>query len=189
MPIKTIQIRIGQKTPNLDELLRLNEASTWMVITAWNPIGAQGNLHNLAIQNHHANQGLLEHIHQSETVAIPMWGLADRMDWGAEASWLVLGISLNNVRTWALRYGQRACVWGELNGRAQLISSTDKGLPDAYRETTYQNAPCLLNQGSITQQWLNGCRAHRISYEVEPQMNTCLQIPTQDGGNLCFWVD
>ena len=187
--IKPIQIRIGTRTPNLDEVLFLNTETSWMLITAWNPIGAQGTLQELAAQNHRANVGLLDHIQQSGRVAIPMWGLGDKMDWGPEASWLVLGVPKEDVRNWALRYGQRACVWGEKGQRAQLISSTEKPLPDAYRETTYQNAPCLLNHGTLTQQWLKGCRSHRVSYESESQTGACLQLPIQDGGVLCFWMD
>ena len=111
------------------------------------------------------------------------------MDWGPEASWLVLGIAPEEVQKWALRYGQRACVWGVQARTAQLIASTDNPLPDAYRETTYQNAPCLLKYGSLTEQWLKGCQAHRITYQSESQSGVKLLLPLQDGGVLCFWAD
>ena len=120
--IKPIQT-VGNRTPNLDEVLLLNNETSWMLITAWNPIGAQGTLQVTA--DHRANVGLLEHIRNRSCRVYSMWGLGDKMDWGPEASWLVLGTPKQEVRI-GLFDMVNVLVWGEHGHRAQLISSTKK---------------------------------------------------------------
>lgn len=164
-----IQIRIGEMNPVLDAFLQANHAQSWMVLTAWNPNGCT----NETVEVNQTRQAqLLTEIQTRDLIAIPMWGLGDKVNWAAEPSFLILNVQRDEVQDWLHRYQQNACVFGSFNVTRKntvpmLIQRSEVALTSEtsiyYQQTTYESAPLLLHHPNLCQTWLRACQAHRVS--------------------------
>ena len=184
-----IQVRIGESNPFLQRCLRVNSVQSWMILTAWNPMGNDG----LSCKENHALQeGLLNNIQDNGLSAIPMWGLGDRLDWAAEPSYLIFSVNRLQVQDWMNKFQQNACVYGSISSEPELIFNTQAKLDaytrQAYECTTYQSAPLFLHHGRLCQVWMRACSARRVSIENEVAKTESLRlhIPLDRHVSLCF---
>ena len=111
-----IEIRVGRKTPALDELLRRRGKRRWAFLTACNPgarlLGqAENRARTRALESLLRSRGFLFFRGRSG---------ADAGGWTEEASFLVVGIARPEADRLRRRFGQDAFVTGLLGGAARL---------------------------------------------------------------------
>lgn len=113
----TIELKIGELSPALDQLLSARGATRWAWLTAVNP-GSQ-------ILEESDNRARLERMRDElgalgwaffEAVAVDPDGC-----WPDEPSFFVLDPEAEPLRNLAKEHGQNACVAGESGGMPQLI--------------------------------------------------------------------
>lgn len=197
-----IQIRIDEANPVLYSWLTSNSATTWMVLTAWNPNGKSS---ATVDESQKRQEALLREIQERNLVAIPMWGLGDQANWAAEPSLLIFNVSRESAKSWLQKHQQNACVFGKIDedkkiSIPELILRSDVELSSDtighYRQTTYQSAPLLLQHPHLCQLWLRSCQAHRVSIGPKIEMNDDqnpneskirLHIPLGGPLFLSFW--
>jgi len=177
-------IRIGQKTPILDECLRLNDRTTWAFITAWNPNGYP--LHDLDM-NVEMNRQLLCVLHQMDCIVLPAWGIPDAPIWPPEASFLILGITKEAAASLSSQFEQHAFVFGEIGRKARLYSLS-KQSNDNYYATTYDITPLQPERGQSLETWLQCLDARRLQFSVTPSSDCLFQHSYHDG-YLCWLKD
>ena len=175
-----IQIRIHQPSPVLDKWLTLNGYTTWVFITAWNPIGAPAHQLNQNISN---NSALLTKLQQKNTTVLPGWGIPDVPEWPPEASFLVLGISKEEATSFSVAFGQRAFVFGRVKEKSELVVLDDKKHAPFYA-TTYSTAPLNLKNGKSLANWLFCLQARRVLFSTVPI--ECLFLQPYQTGYLCW---
>ena len=178
------QIRIGQKTPILDECLRLNRCTTWAFITAWNPNGSPE--HDLE-KNIERNARLLSALHQTDCIVLPAWGIPDAPIWPPEASFLILGITKEVAASLSNQFEQHAFVFGKIGGKARLCSLS-KQSNDSYYATTYETAPLQPDRGQSLDTWLQCLGARRLRFSDLPSSDCIFQHSYHDG-YLCWMKD
>ncbi len=111
-----IEIRIGKKTPALDDLLGREGMRRWAFLTACNP-GAR----LLSQTENRARTRALElALRSSGFLFFRGRGGADACDWTEEASFLVVGIARREADRLRRRFGQDAFVTGLCGGVARL---------------------------------------------------------------------
>ena len=175
-----VQIRIQQLHAVLDELLTLNDCTTWAFITAWNPIHVEAHDIN---SNKNRNAELLAVLHRSRYIVLPGWGIPDEPVWPPEASFLVLGISKREATAVSNRFGQRAFVFGCISEIAQLIE-LDGNKYDAFHATSYTIAPLNIQHGKTLENWLHCLGARRVHFSPSPIQ--CTFIQPYHTGYLCW---
>ena len=117
-----IAIRVGQRHPALDEVLRCNDLTEWAFVTAWNRNGVLETMSS----NKQGNEQLLEEAKQKGYIILPGWGIGDDRCWPPEASFLLLGINEQAAIALAQKYQQRALVVGESGGIAKLHYTSER---------------------------------------------------------------
>ncbi|MCE2822543.1 MAG: DUF3293 domain-containing protein [Saprospiraceae bacterium] len=100
-------IRIGELSPEADELLREHDFTEWAFITAWNPMSeplgdAENRLRNAELKSQ-----------------LSAWVVSDE-NWPPEESFLVAGIPFESAVALARVYAQRAFVYGRAGEPARL---------------------------------------------------------------------
>ncbi len=119
LPEQVLELRVGKCQPVADELLATWGAAHWAFLTAWNP---QSQL--LTRQdNEQRQQRLLKDLYKEEGVAriFPGLGIGDTGQWPGEDSLWIVGLPQTALYTLGRRYGQLACLWGEIGQAAQLL--------------------------------------------------------------------
>jgi hypothetical protein len=112
-----VVIRVGEACPALDALLRARACGKWAFITAFNP----GSVRMSEAWNSARQRELEEAVRQRGHPMFPGEGVGDDGTWPPERSVLVLGIDREAAVQLGRRFGQRAIVCGELDGRAALV--------------------------------------------------------------------
>lgn len=116
VPSLKINIRIGEKSPLLDQLLQKLERRSWCFVTAWNP---QSKLLSDE-ENQKRNDKLKESLIQSGYIYYDGLGIGDDGLWPPEESFLVIGIDLEDARGLAKKWQQNAIVFGMINDKTTL---------------------------------------------------------------------
>jgi hypothetical protein len=110
-------IRIGEKSPPLDDLLVQHGTRSWAFITAYNPSSAL-----LAPTENQRRQAELERaLSEAGYPYCEGEGVADDGAWPAEPSLLVLGIAEEDAVALGRHFGQRAIVVAEVGTAARLL--------------------------------------------------------------------
>lgn len=112
-------IYIGEHSADADHLLSQNNLSEWAYITAYNPMSEPLS----AAENAHRNIQLRALL--NDFLVLAGEGQDKNKAWEAEQSFFVAGISLAAAKTLAIRFGQRAIVYGKIYQAAQLIETLD----------------------------------------------------------------
>lgn len=117
-----ITLLVGLPAPELDELLTKRGANCAAYITAWNPLSEELSLQ----QNRVRNQQLLADLHHTIEPNNIIAGIGKDPTgvWAGEESFLVVGISEDHIHELALKYGQNAYVYYEVEKNAKLITTS-----------------------------------------------------------------
>ena len=189
-----IQVRIGEPSTLLDEVLLLNGYQSWAIVTAWNPIGkseiskgesTESSEPHLLKDNIANNRHLFSALREEGFIVLPAWGVPDRPNWYPEASFLVLGIDKETAGVLSRKFRQYAFVYGEYSttvsrGLAQLVMLRGEPNP-VYKETTYMVAPLYLDRPSSLEAWIYGTGARTQRLSETPFVDSIFQMPYRDG--------
>ncbi|MBE9048013.1 DUF3293 domain-containing protein [Pleurocapsales cyanobacterium LEGE 10410] len=111
-----IQLRIGQYSPQLNQLLKKYNCNTWAIITAFNP-------HSQCLtelENNQRHQSLIESLQPLQLTIIDALGRDDSGSWTPEKSLLILGIDRSQASDIGRNFEQKAIVYGELDRPPEL---------------------------------------------------------------------
>ncbi len=114
---RTIEIRVGRRTAELDRLLFDAGKRRWAFLTACNP----GARRLGPSENGSRTRALRRALRAGRHMCFPGTGGADSGGW-EEESFLVLGIALRDAERLRRRFRQDAFVTGIRGGRARLAS-------------------------------------------------------------------
>jgi len=117
MAAQEVAIVIGQRTPRLDALLDGDGHACWCFVTAWNP----GSQPLGQVENEVRNAGLRARLEAEGFTCLPGEGRGQAAEWPPEASFLVLGLPLEQGVAVGREEGQIAIVYGERGGTARLV--------------------------------------------------------------------
>lgn len=117
LPDGEIGIRIGQRHPRLDALLKEQGASTWAYITASNP----GSVNLPPDKNGKHNAEFVRYLELKGYRFFLGEGRPDKPGWDPEASVLVIGIEHEAAIRLGQNLGQNAIVIGQYEGVAELV--------------------------------------------------------------------
>ena len=109
-----IDLRIGQSSSELRKLLELHGCKTWAFITAFNPLSQPTGLKENQLQNIKLQEDISKY---------PLYhglGIPDAPNWQPEESFLVLGISIEDVVELGKKYRQNVIVCGTKDGVSEL---------------------------------------------------------------------
>jgi len=115
-PRGRIVIRVGERHPELDAILRAAGCGTWAYIRAFNP----GSVRLSDAENDARQRELGDALRQLGHPMFPGEGIGDDETWPPEPSVLVLGIEREVSVQLGRRFGQRAIVCGQHGGSATL---------------------------------------------------------------------
>lgn len=110
-------LRIGEHSPDLDELLEAEGAGTAAYITAANPHGEP----KTAWQNEIANAALVESMNKAGYRCFEGEGRDPAKRWPPEKSALVIGISRANAEAAGRAFSQNAIVFVERGREPELV--------------------------------------------------------------------
>jgi hypothetical protein len=116
VPTENLTIRLGEHHPALDQLLIKSNAQDWCFITAWNP---KSNMLS-TVENNELNKQLERDL-RNFTYFKGKGESKMNSKWPSEESFLVLGMSLDQVKKIGDKYKQNAVVIGKLKGPAELF--------------------------------------------------------------------
>lgn len=115
VPSLNLDIRIDEKIPLLDLILKTKNAETWAFITAWNPESKI-----LSLKENRSRNDML----QSKLEAYQIFegsGIPENSDWEPEESIFIIGITKEYALELGRKFKQNAIVFGSINGTAELI--------------------------------------------------------------------
>ena len=113
-------IYIGQNTTDADNILSKNNLTEWAYITAYNPMSCSLEEE----ENIRRNSELRKLV--NDYIVIEGEGQDKQKEWPAEKSFFIARISLNNAKSLAVTFGQRAIVYGQLEQPPRLIITLDR---------------------------------------------------------------
>ena len=113
-------IFIGEHSEDADNILSKNSLTEWAYITAYNPMSRPLE----EVENVRRNAELRELV--NDYIVIEGEGQDKLKEWAAEKSFFIAGISLDNAKSLAVTFGQRAIVYGQLEQPAKLIITLDR---------------------------------------------------------------
>ena len=116
-------LRIGERNPDLDELLEAEGAKTAAYLTAWNPRGERAS----AWQNEVANAALVELLNKAGHRCFEGEGRDPQKRWKPERSVLAVGLSRENAEAAGRAFGQNAIVFAEKGKAPELVILGDGG--------------------------------------------------------------
>jgi hypothetical protein len=117
LPDGEIGIRIGQRHPRLDALLKERGFGTWAYITASNPRSVS----LPAEENDKRNAELVRYLELNGYRFFLGEGRPDEPGWAPETSGLVIGIEHEAAYRLGESLGQNAIVIGQQDGMAELV--------------------------------------------------------------------
>ena len=109
-----VNIRIGNKCPDVDKLLVENGLTDWAFITAYNP---KSNCYSREM-NEFLHKQLIKST--SKYTSYEGYGKGEDDSWQREVSLLVLGISKEEAKVIGEIFDQNAIVVGSLSSKAKL---------------------------------------------------------------------
>lgn len=112
-----VDIRIGQKNSNLDQLLLGNKSESWAFITAFNPYSVK----QKEDVNRFLNKQLEEYLNKNKYVFFDGLGIGDDGSWQPEPSFLILNISKDKAVGIGRQFHQNAIVAGVIYNSPVLI--------------------------------------------------------------------
>ncbi|VVE46584.1 hypothetical protein PCE31106_04422 [Pandoraea cepalis] len=111
------KLQVGQFNPTLAALHDAHQVATSAFITACNPFSQ-----DLGAEANAARQATLAHeLEQLGLTYINGIGQHASNDWPGEASFLVLGLTLDIAKSLGEKHGQNAIIWCASNAMPQLI--------------------------------------------------------------------
>ena len=117
-PNRSIDIHIGSRNPDLEELLNTLRLREWAYITAWNPRSKERS----AEENAAAHRAFLQELHaRGFRHYFEGEGIPDNPGWAPERSVWIAGISRADAIALGAQCGQNAIVVGQLGGVAELV--------------------------------------------------------------------
>ncbi|MCU0809435.1 MAG: DUF3293 domain-containing protein [Thiobacillaceae bacterium] len=117
LPDGEIGIRIGQRHPRLDALLKERGVGTWAYITANNP----GSVNLSPDKNGERNAELARYLEREGYPFFLGEGRPDDPGWAPEASMLIIGIEHEAAVRLGRGWGQNAIVIGHYEGLSELV--------------------------------------------------------------------
>jgi N-formylglutamate amidohydrolase len=114
-----ISMRIGERSPQLDDALARLGSDVYAVITAWNP-GSTPLSQSENDRRHQQLMKALEHGRTDRPLVFPAWGKLNTGDWAPEQSLLIVGLSSAAAVEIGRRFGQNAVVVGRKGEPPQL---------------------------------------------------------------------
>jgi hypothetical protein len=116
-PSDPIDIRVGQRCPDLDELLRREGMYCWAFLTAWNPTGRALS----KAENRRRDRALRHELDATGATVLPGVGIGDDPGGKPENSLLAVGLDRSAAATLGADFGQDAVVVGDLGAPAELL--------------------------------------------------------------------
>ncbi|MFM0217795.1 DUF3293 domain-containing protein [Paraburkholderia caledonica] len=110
-------LKIGETNPTLATLHQTHGSACSAFITACNPFSQNTSDEFNAVRQ----QALADELKQRGLTSIDGIGQHPSNDWPSEASFLVLGLSLEAAKALGTRYGQNAIVWSDAGATPQLV--------------------------------------------------------------------
>lgn len=110
-------LRVGEVHIGINDLLKHYDVSSWCFIIAWNPLSVELS----SEENTKRNEGLFAYLRDYQIVQGK--GRDPSGKWTPEQSFLALGISRKEAIDLAVKFGQRAIVYGEVSQPAKLIET------------------------------------------------------------------
>jgi|LauGreDrversion4_2_1035121.scaffolds.fasta_scaffold648818_1 hypothetical protein len=108
-------IMIGKQSTEADFVLIELGVSEWAYITAYNPLSSLLS----DIENQQRNNDLMQQLDMYHVLEGE--GIGTDAAWKPEKSFFIAGISLEEAKKLAIKYSQKAIVYGRLYKPAQLI--------------------------------------------------------------------
>lgn len=109
---------IGRYSAPLEKLLKQQQAVDAAFITACNPYSQL----LPSSENDKRNQCLAKQLEKQQLTFMNGAGRAQKGHWPAEASFLVLGLSLQQAKSLAAQYQQNALLWTDNRAIPQLVA-------------------------------------------------------------------
>jgi hypothetical protein len=114
----TFQLKINQSNAVFDQFLKEDKIENWAYITAWNP---NAKPHSDKV-NAHFNTLLEQKLNDLGLKYLKGFGVPKKgSDWQPEASFLILGIPLENALKLGAEFNQAAIVCGKIGNVAKLF--------------------------------------------------------------------
>ena len=113
---QTIQLRIGEYSPQLNRLLEKYNCTTWTIITAFNPYSQRLS----ESENSQRHQSLIEFLQPLQLTIIDALGRDKSGSWTPEKSFFILGIDRLKAIDIGRNFEQNAIVYGELGKPPKL---------------------------------------------------------------------
>lgn len=110
-------LKVGVIHTGINDLLKRLNVSSWCFITAWNPLSIELSLQ----ENTKRNEELFADLHDDQVIKGE--GRDPNGKWHPEQSFLIIGISRKKAVDLAVKFGQRAIIYGETNQPAELIET------------------------------------------------------------------
>ena len=110
-------IKIGQINSEVESLLNETETDSWCFITAWNPLSEELPWQENLERNNWLKKDLADYI------ILEGEGRDPKGEWQPERSFLVLGISKQDAKAFAVKHRQRAIVFGRKGKPAELLET------------------------------------------------------------------
>jgi hypothetical protein len=115
-PTGPIDLLVGRRCPDLDELLHREGVSCWAFLTAWSPGGR-----TLPVaENRRRNDLLLRRLRDTGVPVLPGCGIGTDPDWPPEDSLLAVGLDRPTAARLGAEFGQDAIVVGDRDASAEL---------------------------------------------------------------------
>ncbi len=113
----TVTVGIDALHPALDAWVADYQFASWCFVTAWNPGGELCDRR----ENACANVALFMELQGDGHPTVSATAQPRSGDWPVEPGFVVVGVSRDEARVYAQRYGQLAFVYGETSGPAELV--------------------------------------------------------------------
>jgi hypothetical protein len=110
-------MKIGRRSPELENLYRNTGAKTATVITAWNPRSEKKS----DTENAAAQTNLVAELERAGLAHLPALGADPKEEWKGEVSLLVLDASKETVEALGRKYGQNCIVWAAADAVPELV--------------------------------------------------------------------
>lgn len=108
-------INLNGLNPEIDTLLKDIDIKEWGFITGFNP----QSISHCKEENNSFNENLFNDLNEY-TILLGEGGDIEG-DWEPEKSFLVLGINKKELINLAIKYNQKAVIYGEINKKAELL--------------------------------------------------------------------
>ncbi|MFT4761301.1 MAG: hypothetical protein ACI9XO_002913 [Paraglaciecola sp.] len=114
----TFHLKINEHNPAFDQFLKEENVETWAYLTAWNPNA----IAHADKENKDFNTLLEQKLSNLELKYFKGFGVPEKgSDWQPEASFLILGMELENALKLGAELNQAAIVCGKIGDVAKLF--------------------------------------------------------------------